>query len=389
MNKRKICFITGSRAEYGQLYHLINKVSKSNETELQLIVTGMHLNKEFGYTYKEIEKDFKIDRKIKILSKQDTPNAISKSMSIAHKGFGDAYEFLKPDLIVVLGDRYEVLISCIDAMVARIPIAHIHGGETTEGLIDEAIRHSITKMSHLHFVANKEYKKRVIQLGEIPSNVYNYGGMGVDTIKKTNILSKTEFEKAINFKLNKRNILVTFHPVTLEKNTSKTQFKQILNSINKLFDTNIIFTKSNSDTEGRIINDLIDNYVNLNPHKAIKFESMGNQLYLSALNYIDAVIGNSSSGLAEAPTFKIGTINIGDRQKGRLMTSSIINCEPNEKDIDNAFIKLYSTAFQKKIRNVKNPYGQGGASEKVFKIIKKKNLQSILKKKFFNIDFRI
>jgi GDP/UDP-N,N'-diacetylbacillosamine 2-epimerase (hydrolysing) len=389
VNKRKICFITGSRAEYGQLYHLINKVSKSNETELQLIVTGMHLNKEFGYTYKEIEKDFKIDRKIKILSKQDTPNAISKSMSIAHKGFGDAYEFLKPDLIVVLGDRYEVLISCIDAMVARIPIAHIHGGETTEGLIDEAIRHSITKMSHLHFVANKEYKKRVIQLGEIPSNVYNYGGMGVDTIKKTNILSKTEFEKAINFKLNKRNILVTFHPVTLEKNTSKTQFKQILNSINKLFDTNIIFTKSNSDTEGRIINDLIDNYVNLNPHKAIKFESMGNQLYLSALNYIDAVIGNSSSGLAEAPTFKIGTINIGDRQKGRLMTSSIINCEPNEKDIDNAFIKLYSTAFQKKIRNVKNPYGQGGASEKVFKIIKKKNLQSILKKKFFNIDFRI
>lgn len=389
MNKRKICFITGSRAEYGQLYHLINKVSKSNETELQLIATGMHLNKEFGYTYKEIEKDFKIDRKIKILSKQDTPNAISKSMSLAHKGFGDAYEFLKPDLIVVLGDRYEALISCIDAMVARIPIAHIHGGETTEGLIDEAIRHSITKMSHLHFVANKEYKKRVIQLGERPSNVYNYGGMGVDTIKKTNILSKTEFEKAINFKLNKRNILITFHPVTLEKNTSKTQFKQILKSINKLFDTNIIFTKSNSDTEGRIINDLIDNYVNLNPHKAIKFESMGNQLYLSALNYIDAVIGNSSSGLAEAPTFKIGTINIGDRQKGRVMTSSIINCEPNEKDIDNAFMKLYSVAFQKKIRNVKNPYGQGGASEKVFKIIKKKNLQSILKKKFFNIDFRI
>lgn len=386
MNKRNICFVTGSRAEYGLLFDLINMVNKSNKLKLQLIVTGMHLHKDFGNTYNEIERFFKIDKKVKILSNDDTPYGISKSMSLAHIGFGKAFKELKPDLLVVLGDRYEIMISCIDAMIARIPIAHISGGEATEGLIDEAIRHSITKMSHLHFVANKNYKKRVIQLGENPSCVYNFGGLGVDIIKKTKILNKIEFEKEIKFKLNKKNIIVTYHPVTLEKNTSEIQLKEIINSIDKLEDTNIIFTKSNSDTNGRVINKIIDDYVKKHPNKAIQFKSMGTSLYLSALSHVDIVVGNSSSGIAEAPSFKKATLNIGDRQKGRIMCDSIFSCDPIEKEIDNAFDKIYSHKFQEKLKKVKNPYGEGGASKKIFEILKSKNLNSLLKKKFFDIN---
>jgi GDP/UDP-N,N'-diacetylbacillosamine 2-epimerase (hydrolysing) len=287
----------------------------------------MHLSPEFGLTYKEIEKEFKINKKIEMLLSSDTSVGISKSMGLAQISFAESYDELKPDIVIVLGDRYEIFSATSAAMIARIPIAHIHGGEKTEGAFDESISHSITKMSHLHFTATEEYKNRVIQLGEHPSRVFNVGGMGIENIKRLKLLSKDEFEKSIEFKLNIKNILVTFHPVTLENSTAKEQFQELLDAIDELEDTNIIFTKANSDTDGRVINQMIDEYVTKNSHKSIVFTSLGQLRYLSALQYVDAVVGNSSSGLAEAPSFKIGTINIGDRQKGRIKASSVIDCE--------------------------------------------------------------
>ena len=388
MKKRKICVVTGTRAEYGLLYWLMKEIEDDKDLELQIIVTGMHLSPDFGLTYKEIEKDFKIDRKIEMLSTSDTAVSISKSMGLAYIGFGNAYEELQPDLVVVLGDRYEIFAAVSSAMIARIPISHLHGGEATEGLIDEAIRHSITKMSHLHFTATDEYRKRVIQLGEQPNTVFNVGGVGIDNIKKLKLLNKDEFEKSIKFKLNKKNILVTFHPVTLENETAQNQFYELLKIIDTLEDTTIIFTKANSDTNGRIINKMIDEYVLKNSLKSIAFTSLGQLRYLSALQFVDAMVGNSSSGLAEAPTFKIGTINIGNRQKGRIKADSIIDCIPEENSIENSFEELYSNEFQEKLKKVENPYGNGGASKKIIKIIKNTTLDNILEKSFFNINLK-
>ncbi len=386
MNKRKICVVTGTRAEYGLLYWLMKGIEKEKSLELQLIVTGMHLSPEFGLTYTEIEKDFKIDKKIEMLLSSDTPIGIAKSMGLAQISFAEAYDELKPDLLVVLGDRYEIFASASAAMVSKIPIAHLHGGEATQGLIDEPIRHSITKMSHLHFTGAKEYKNRVIQLGEHPSSVFNIGGLGIENIKRLKLLSKQEFEKSIEFKLNVKNILVTFHPVTLENSTASVQFQNLLNIIDELENTNIIFTKANSDTDGRVINSTIDQYVLNNPHKSVAFTSLGQLRYLSALQYIDAMVGNSSSGLVEAPSFKIGTINIGDRQKGRIKAKSVINCNNDIKSIKKAFAKLYTTKFKNKLLKVKNPYGDGCASYKIINIIKDVKLKNILKKVFYDMD---
>ena len=382
---RKICVVTGTRAEYGLLYWLMKEIEADKELQLQLIVTGMHLSPEFGLTYKEIEKEFKIDKKIEMLLSSDTSIGISKSMGLAQISFVEAYEELKSNIVVVLGDRYEIFSATSAAMIARIPIAHLHGGETTEGAFDESIRHSITKMSHLHFTATQEYKNRVIQLGEHPSKVFNVGGMGIENIKRLKLLNKEEFEKSIEFKLNKKNILVTFHPVTLENSTAKEQFQELLDAIDELEDTNIIFTKANSDTNGRIINQMIDEYVAKNYHKSIGFISLGQQRYLSALQYVDAVVGNSSSGLLEAPSFKIGTINIGDRQKGRIKAESVINSEVNKTSILKSFSKLYSKAFQDLIEESKNPYGDGIASRKIIEIIKNEDLRNILKKSFYDL----
>jgi len=388
MSRRKICVVTGTRAEYGLLYWLMKEIEEDKDLELQLIVTGMHLSPEFGLTYKTIEKDFKIDKKIEMLLSSDTSVGISKSMGLAQISFADAYEELQPDILVVLGDRYEIFSAVSSAMIARIPIAHLHGGETTEGAFDESIRHSITKMSHLHFTATQEYRNRVIQLGEQPDRVFNVGGLGIDNIKKLKLFSKEEFEESIDFKLNKKNIIVTFHPVTLENFTAKERFQNLLDAIDKLQDTNIIFTKANSDTDGRIINSMIDEYVKNNSDKAVSFTSLGQLRYLSALQYIDAMVGNSSSGLAEAPSFNIGTINIGDRQKGRIMADSVIDCNSDIISIDDAFSKLYSLDFAKILKCSNNPYGDGGASEKIKEIIKDINLDRILKKSFFDIEVR-
>lgn len=384
--KRKICVVTGTRAEYGLLYWLMRKIVEEKTLELQLIVTGMHLSPEFGLTYKEIEKEFKIDKKIEILLSSDTPVGISKSMGLAQISFAEAYNELSPDLVVVLGDRYEIFSAASAATIARIPIAHLHGGETTEGAYDEAMRHSITKMSHLHFVATEAYRKRVIQLGENPQRVFNVGGMGIESIKRLELLSKEAFEKAIDFKLAQKNILVTFHPATLENTTAKDQFQELLNFIDALEETNIIFTKANSDTDGRVINQMIDEYVVQHSHKAIGFASLGQIRYLSALQFVDAVVGNSSSGLLEAPSFKIGTINIGDRQKGRIKTASIIDCEPNKQSLKESFDKLYSITFQEHLKTVENLYGNGCASQEILKIIANVDLSDMVKKTFYDLD---
>ena len=385
MTRRKICVVTGTRAEYGLLYWLMKEIESDKELQLQLIVTGMHLSPEFGLTYQEIEKDFKIDKKIEMLLSSDTSVGISKSMGLAQISFSESYEDLQPDLLVILGDRYEIFSAVSAAMIARIPVAHLHGGEATEGSIDEPIRHSITKMSQLHFTATEEYKNRVIQLGEHPDRVFNVGGLGIDNIKKLQLLSKNDFEKLINFNLNKNNILVTFHPVTLEESTAKEQFQELLYSIDELKDTNVIFTKANSDTDGRIINNMIDNYV-FTHDNTISFKSMGQLKYLSALQFMDAIVGNSSSGLLEAPSFKITTVDIGDRQRGRVKADSVICCMPNKKSIDNALRKIYSKDFKNILKNVKNPYGDGGASQKIKETIKNISLNGILKKSFY--DFK-
>lgn len=381
----KICVITGTRAEYGLLYWLMREIEADKDLTLQLIVTGMHLSPEFGLTFKEIEREFRIDKKIEMLLSSDTPIGISKSMGLAQISFAEAFDELKPDLIIVLGDRFEIFSVACAALVSRIPIAHIHGGEATEGLIDESIRHSITKMSHLHFTATEEYRNRVIQLGEEPNRVFNFGGMGIENIKRLKLLNKNEFEKSIGFKLNKKNLLITFHPVTLENNSSKSQFEEILQALEELKDTHFIFTKSNSDTDGRIINSLIDNYVDKNKHKAISFNSLGQLRYLSALQFVDAVVGNSSSGLAEVPSFKKGTINIGDRQKGRIKAISVIDCNPEKNEILKALNTLYSLSFQEILKTVINPYCDGLSSKKIVEVIKKTNLRDILKKAFYDI----
>lgn len=384
---RKVCVITGTRAEYGLLRPLLKRIQVDNDLKLQLIVTGMHLSPEFGLTYKEIESDgFKIDEKIEILLSSDTPIGISKSMGLAMISFAETFERLKPDLLVVLGDRYEIFSAVSAASVARIPIAHIHGGETTEGAFDESFRHSITKMSYLHFTSTEEYRKRVIQLGEHPDRVFNVGAIGIESIKTLKILEKNELEESINFKLDKKTAIVTFHPVTLEKCTSRDQFQELLNTLDKFSDLKVILTKANSDTDGRIINSMIDKYVDDNRDRAISFTSMGQLRYLSAMQYIDLVIGNSSSGIIEVPSFNIPTINIGDRQKGRIQAETIINCEPIEDEIHKAMVKGLSTNFKEHIKKMNNPYGDGNVTKKIVHIIKNNLSKGIkLKKSFYDL----
>lgn len=385
--KGKICIFTGTRAEYGLLRPLMDEIKKDRAFKLQLLVSGMHLSQEFGLTYKEIEKDgFRIDEKIEILLSSDTPVGLSKSIGLGLVSFCEAYERLKPAIVVILGDRFEAFAAATAAMVSRIPIAHLNGGEATFGQIDEAIRHSITKMSHLHFTSMEEYRKKVIQLGEHPDRVFNVGAIGLDNIKKLKLLTEKTLEKQLNFKFGKHNLLVTFHPVTLEKKTSQRQFQNLLSALDGLKDTHIILTKANADTDGRVINRMIDDYVYRNPDRVAAFASMGQQKYLSTMRLVDGVVGNSSSGIVEAPSFKIGTINIGDRQKGRIRTSSIIDCRPMKENIRKAIIKLYCDKFQKLLKDVTNPYGNGNTASQIRSILKKFDGSNILKKDFYSMD---
>ena len=385
---RKICVVTSTRAEYGLLYWLLKEIEADSELKLQLIVTGMHLSPEFGLTYKEIEKEFKIDKKIEILSSSHTSLDICAEMARVYEKFAPALAELKPDILVLLGDRYEIFGVAGVASIMQIPIAHIHGGETTQGAFDEAFRHSITKMSHIHFAATNEYANRIIQLGEEPGRVFNVGGPGIENIKKLNLLSKDEFERSINFKLAKKNILITFHPVTLENSSAREQFGEILKALDGLEDTNFIFTKANSDTDGDVINKMIDEYVNQNSQKAAAFASLGQLRYLSAIKFVDIVLGNSSSGLLEVPSFKKATINIGDRQKGRARASSVIDVRPAKEEILAAIKRAYSKEFEQTLKDTINPYDGGNPSKKMVKILKEIKLDGILKKKFYDIGLK-
>lgn len=383
---RKICVITGTRAEYGLLYWSMKALQVDQNIDLKICVTGMHLSPEFGLTYKKILEDgFIINDKVETLLSSDTTIGISKSIGLGVISFSEVFERIKPDLILVLGDRYEIFAACTAAMISRIPIAHCHGGEATEGLIDEAIRHSITKMSQIHFVSTEEYKNRVIQLGENPTNVYNVGALGIENINKFNLLTRTEFEESIGFKLNKINFLVTFHPVTLDDFSAEVQFNQLLMALDQYEDTTIIFTKPNSDTDGRIIIQLIDEYIKNNYKKAVAFSSLGQLRYLSAIQFMDVVIGNSSSGLIEVPSFKKATINIGDRQQGRVKGASIIDCETNKEDIEKAIDIALSKEFQEELKFSNNPYGDKNSSIKIVEVLKSIELNGIVKKQFYNI----
>jgi len=384
--KRKICVITGTRSEYGLLYWLLKEIQDSNDSELQIIVTGSHLLPEFGETYLDIERDgFFINKKVDMLLASDSSIGIGKSMGLTMIGFSDAYAEIKPDIIVVLGDRFEIFSAISAATVARIPIVHLSGGETTEGAFDESFRHSITKMAHLHFVSTNEYKSRVIQLGEDPERVFNVGSFGIENINKLKLLSRADVEKSINFKLGKINFLVTYHPVTLEDLTSERHVLNLLSVLDTIQDAHIIFTQANTDTGGKLINRIIGNYVKSNPSTSVFFKTLGQLRYLSVMQYVDGVVGNSSSGLVEAPSFNIGTINIGDRQQGRVKSESIIDCGPSRDEIQKSFDLLLSEKFKRSISNMKNPYEQGNPSKKIYKIIKSFPLNGILKKKFYDI----
>jgi len=362
-------------------------IRDKNGLKLQLVVTGAHLSPEFGSTYREIEHDgFVIDRKVEMLLSSDSPVGITTSMGLGLLGFGGVLQDLQPDLVLLLGDRFETFSAAVAAMVARIPIAHLHGGETTEGAFDEALRHSITKMSHLHFVAAQEYQSRVVQLGEHPEKVFVVGGLGVDAIERLNLLDRAELERSLEFELGARNLLVTFHPVTLEDETSRQHMGELLAALETLEDTHLIFTMPNADTDSRGLFSMIESFVG-NHKNARAYTSLGHLRYLSCIKHVDGVVGNSSSGLSEVPSFKKGTINIGDRQAGRLKANSVIDCNPNQQSILEALEQLFSPEFQDILASIRNPYGQGGASESIVEVLCDHPLDSILKKSFHDLSY--
>jgi GDP/UDP-N,N'-diacetylbacillosamine 2-epimerase (hydrolysing) len=385
--KKKICVVTGSRAEYGLFCPLLKEIKSDNRFVLQIVAAGMHLCPEFGLTYKDIEKDgFKINEKVRIPLSSDTEAAVTKSTGLGMIGFADTFSRLKPDLLILLGDRFEIFSAAIAAFIARIPIAHLYGGEVTEGVLDDAMRHSITKMSYLHFVSTEEYRKRVVQLGEDPRRVFKVGAIGIDNIKKLKMLSKDRLERELRFKFGRKNIIVTFHPVTLENNTTEIQFKNILKALDSFKDLNVIFTKPNADPNGRVIIRLIEDYLKKNPSKGVSFISMGHIRYLSAIKQVDAVLGNSSSGIIEAPSFGKPVINIGDRQRGRIKAGCIIDCNPDLASIRSAIEKAFAPRFKDYCKTVKNPYGDGKAAHRIYKVIKDKIYRiHNLKKSFYSI----
>jgi len=381
---KNIFLVTGSRADYGVMKNLIRKFK--TKKKFKLILTGSHFLSDYGNTLKEIINDgFKIDYKIKIKNSSDSSYQISKTTAEGIKKFSYLFKQNRPDIVIVLGDRYEILSAVISAYFFRIPVAHIGGGDTTLGVIDEGIRHSISKMSWLHFVNDETGKKRLLQLGENSKRIFNTGSLGVESIKNVTLLSKKEIEKKLNFKFKKKNILITFHPVTLENNSSKKHMSQILDVLKSLNDTQIIFTYPNNDINGRIIIKMINKFIK-NKKNSAAFPSLGQSLYISLLKKVDCVLGNSSSGIFEAPTLKIPTINIGDRQKGRLFMKSVINCKPNKKQILNSIKKIYSSDFRKKIKFVKNAYEKKNTSMKIYNIINKIKLPKVIKKEFHSYE---
>ena len=383
---RKICVVTGSRAEYGLLSGLMRAIKEDKELQLQVIATNMHLSPEFGLTYREIEKDgFQVDKKVQMLLSSDTPNATTKSVGLATIGFADAYEDLQPDLLVVLGDRFEILAAVTAALFFKIPVAHLHGGEITEGAYDDCIRHAITKMSHLHFTSTEAYRQRVIQLGEQPDRVFYVGAIGVENIKRMPLMSKEELEESIGFELGEKSLLVTYHPVTLEDHTAADQCKSLLEALDEFPDYKIIFTLPNSDTDGRVIIRLINEYVSLHSEHCMAIPSLGLRRYLSALHCVSAVVGNSSSGIIEVPSFGIPTLDIGDRQKGRIATESVWHCDVAKCGIVEGLKKVLSPLWITSAKNAQNPYDKEDTIASIHKIIRTYPLGGLQKKSFYNI----
>jgi GDP/UDP-N,N'-diacetylbacillosamine 2-epimerase (hydrolysing) len=385
--RRRICVVTGTRAEYGLLRWVMEGIQDREGLELKVVATGAHLSPQFGLTYREIESDgFVIDRRVEMLLNSDSPTGVTKSIGLGLVGFADVLRELQPDLMVLLGDRFEVFAAAAAAMVACVPIAHLSGGESTEGAFDEAIRHSISKMSHLHFVAAEEYRRRVIQLGEHPDRVFNVGGLGVEAILRLDLLDREELERSLRFELAPRNLLITFHPVTLEVGTASRQMGELLAALETLTGTHLIFTMPNADTGGRELFELVQRFVDSHP-QARAYTSLGQLRYLSCIKHVDGVVGNSSSGLAEVPSFKKGTVNIGDRQSGRLKAASVIDCDPNKNAIVRALDRLFSADFRDALEATVNPYGEGRASERIVDVLHDYPLESILKKSFHDLEY--
>lgn len=383
MDRRKICVVTGSRAEYGLLYWLMKEIQADKELDLQTVATGMHLSPEFGLTYKVIEQDgFTINEKVEMLLSSDTPVGTAKSIGLGVIGFADSFARLSPDIVVLLGDRFESFAAAQAAMVSRIPIAHIAGGDTTEGAVDEAIRHSISKMSQLHFVTNKLSAKRVRQLGENPDYIFNVGNPGLDNIRRLKLLDRRQLEEELSFHFKSKNLMVTFHPVTLDETPSFKQMQELLDALARLDgDTGIIFTGANADVEGRQLNQMIKNFVEIHSN-AVYYQSLGQLLYLSTISQVDMVIGNSSSGLYEVPSFKKPTVNIGDRQKGRVQAESVINCPPEARKIE----ETIKCAYNLDCSQVENPYGDGYSSKRIVEVLKSiDDYMKLLKKPFFEV----
>lgn len=383
---RKICFVTGSRAEYGLLSGLMRAVGECPDLQLQIVATNMHLSPEFGLTYREIEKDgFRIDKKVEMLLSSDTAVGTAKSVGLGMMGFADAFEELRPDLIVILGDRYEMIGVASAALFHKIPIAHLHGGEITEGAYDDCIRHAITKMSHLHFTSTEPYRQRVIQLGEQPERVFNVGAIGVENIKRVPAMTREELEASLDFRLGDKFLVVTYHPVTLEDATAEEQSRALLTALNELEDYQLLFTYPNSDTNGRIIIQQINDYVAAHPQRAKAVPSLGLRRYLTALRHATGVVGNSSSGIIEVPTFHIPTLNIGDRQKGRIAAESVVDCEPTVEGIRTGLRKMLSDEFIQKARTVANPYEGNDTRAQIVNTIRTFPLERIIEKHFYDI----
>jgi len=382
INRRKICVVTGARAEYGLFYPVLKKIRDSDSLELQLIATTMHLSEEFGSTYKQIENDgFKIDETIENLLSSDSKSAIAKSAGLATILLTDAYARLNPDIVLLLGDRYETHAAATTAMLMNIPIAHIHGGEITEGAVDEQIRHSITKMSYLHFTSTEEYKQRVIQLGEDSSRVFVSGALGIDNIINLNLLSKDKLEDDLNWKFGENSALFTYHPVTLDNGNVNDELNHIF-SVLKKTDLNILFTYANADDSGRVINQKIEEFCQANPSKYKVVKSLGQLRYLSAMRNADILIGNTSSGIIEASSFQKPVVNIGDRQKGRLQSGNVIDC--SIETLRTTISHALSSKFQKNCKTLSNIYGNGDASDTIVYVLSNAKLSVV--KKFVDMN---
>lgn len=386
MSRRRICVVTGSRADYGLLTPLLRQLVVEPSAEVQLVVTGAHLAPEFGLTYQAIEEDgFKVHARVEMLLSSDTATGVARSMGLAVMGFADVYATSRPDLVVVLGDRYEILAAAQAAMLARLPIAHIHGGETTEGAIDEAIRHSLSKMSHLHFTSAEPYRRRVIQLGEQPDLVFNVGALGIDNILSQQLISRDELEISLGIRLNKPLFAVTYHPATLSRVGAGPATASLLGALDRFPSATCIFSMVNADPDGRLINRMIEQFVARNKERAIAVKSLGQKRYLSLMRHADCVVGNSSSGILEASALGVPTVNIGDRQKGRLRPESVVDCGDDEVAIVDAIRCALDPAFRQLAATAGTPYGDGKAAPRIARVLLDHPLDGLLQKRFYDL----